>query len=103
MFIQAIELGGDVRVALTGRMDDQQLTCLDQAIDGIEIRSRMAVIFDLADAESLGSAALGRMVSLHQRLTREGGRVRLVNVPTPILIMLTAMKLNQLCEVGPRC
>ena len=58
------------------------------------------LVLNLADVTFLSSGALGILISIHQRLSKGGGKLRLRNVQQNIVEVLVATKLDRLFGVG---
>jgi anti-anti-sigma factor len=70
-----------------------------QVLRALERHPRPVVLLDLADVETLTAAALGRLVVLHRRLRRHGGRLVLANVSPLPHEVFAITRLDTLFEV----
>lgn len=89
MFEVRVEQGG--RVALQGRLDASQA---DRAQHELGTLSG-PVTLDCAELDYISSAGIGVLVETFKRLTRSGGAMRLVNVPTRIRTVLNYTGLDR--------
>jgi anti-sigma B factor antagonist len=68
-------------------------TMLKDKIHSLLYQGRKNVLLNLAQVQSLDSAALGEIVSAYTTMTREGGTVKLVNLTTRVQNLLSITKL----------
>ena len=68
-------------------------TVLKDKIHSLLYQGRKNVLLNLAQVQSLDSAALGEIVSAYTTMTREGGTVKLVNLTTRVQNLLSITKL----------
>ena len=68
-------------------------TMLKDKIHSLLYQGRKNVLLNLAQVQSLDSAALGEIVSAFTTMTREGGTVKLVNLTTRVQNLLAITKL----------
>jgi anti-anti-sigma factor len=54
---------------------------------------------DLAEVQSFSGTGLGKLVALHRKVRRAGGRLTLVNVPAPVYEVIQVTRLDQLLDV----
>jgi len=68
-------------------------TMLKDKIHSLLYQGRKSVLLNLAQVQSLDSAALGEIVSAYTTMTREGGTVKLLNLTTRVQNLLSITKL----------
>jgi anti-sigma B factor antagonist len=74
-------------------------TMLKDKIHSLLYQGRKNVLLNLAQVQSLDSAALGEIVSAFTTMTREGGTVKLLNLATRVQNLLSITKLLTVFEV----
>jgi anti-sigma B factor antagonist len=74
-------------------------TMLKDKIHSLLYQGRKNVLLNLAQVQSLDSAALGEIVSAFTTMTREGGTVKLVNLTTRVQNLLAITKLLTVFDV----
>jgi anti-sigma B factor antagonist len=73
-------------------------TMLKDKIHSLLYQGRKHVLLNLANVNSLDSAALGEIVSAFTTMTREGGTVKLLNLTTRVQNLLAITKLLTVFE-----
>lgn len=86
-----VQMQGEGRVALQGRLDASQADGASESLAGLT----GAVTCDCAALDYISSAGIGVVVETFKRLTRNGGSLRLVNVPPRIRTVFRYAGLDQ--------
>ena len=86
---------GDITILeLKGRMaggEDDEL--LREEVESLIEEGRLKVILDMAGVPNVDSACLGEILHCHIGVTKEGGKLRLVNPSEKLRILLTRTKI----------
>lgn len=61
-------------------------------------RGQVRVVLNLADLRYLDSACLGEIINLHLKLSRKGGRLKLLDVPSHLAELLKLAGLTDVFE-----
>lgn len=93
-------LVGDVGIVeLAGRLTvNDDPGPLKQAVVDIVSRGAKNVLLDLSGVHYIDSTRLGELIAAHITVSRNGGRLKLVNVPPRVVELLTLAGLNDIFE-----
>jgi anti-sigma B factor antagonist len=85
---------GDVTTLyLKGKMmagEDDEL--LREEVEGLVEAGRLNIVLDMANVPGIDSAGLGEILHCHIRVTKKGGKLRLVNLSEKLRVLLTRTK-----------
>jgi anti-anti-sigma factor len=73
---------------------------LDQALARLSARRPGLVVLDLAGLTFLSNIGMGALLAFQRAVARHGGRVRLDNVPAPIVNALRRVRLERVLDLG---
>jgi anti-sigma B factor antagonist len=71
---------------------------LKQAVVDIVSRGAKNVLLDLSGVHYIDSTRLGELIAAHITVSRNGGRLKLVNVPPRVVELLTLAGLSDIFE-----
>ena len=72
-----------------------------QSIEKLVDAGLTKIIVDCGKLEHISSYGLGVLVRLHQSLKKQGGNVKVCNVPGMMAQVLTLTRLNRVLEIYP--
>jgi len=98
------ELGTATILAPIGRIsigsgDDILRHAIDQAVQN----GSRNLILDLEAVSKMDSSALGELIAAQSRMARIGGRLKLVNVPPRIMIVINEAHLGSFLQAHAPC
>jgi anti-sigma B factor antagonist len=102
MEINEHQSGNVAILELLGRLtvDDHQGRLRD-AVANVMRRGSRAVLLDLAGVHYIDSTRLGELITAHVTVTRQGGRLGLVNTPARVHELLSMAGLDGVFEQFP--
>jgi anti-sigma B factor antagonist len=91
--------GNQTIVELRGRVTvNDQPGLLQQAINGVVLRGARDVFLDLSGVRYIDSTRLGELIAAHITVGRQGGRLKLIGTPDPIVELLSMAGLDGVFE-----
>lgn len=91
---------GLARIELSGRLDQQGMIALKQALLRVESEEIQRVDLDFRGVTYIGSTGIAALLQLHKRLTSRGGSLGLNNLSEDISSLFATLKLGGI--LGPR-
>jgi anti-sigma B factor antagonist len=100
-----IEEVGDVTIArfLDKKiLDENNIQMIGNQLFGlVDEDGRKKIVLDFANVEYLSSAALGKLITMNNKVKAAKGKLRLCNIRPEILEVFTITKLNKVLEIKP--
>ncbi|AMV19513.1 STAS domain-containing protein [Planctomyces sp. SH-PL14] len=100
-----IEEVGDVTVArfLDKKiLDENNIQMIGNQLFGlVDEDGRKKIVLDFANVEYLSSAALGKLITMNNKVKAAKGKLRLCNIRPEILEVFTITKLNKVLDIKP--
>jgi anti-sigma B factor antagonist len=100
-----IEEVGDVTIArfLDKKiLDENNIQMIGNQMFGlVDEDGRKKIVLDFANVEYLSSAALGKLITMNNKVKAAKGKLRLCNIRPEILEVFTITKLNKVLEIKP--
>ena len=94
---------GDVTVArFTDKkiLDENNIQVIGNQMFGlVDEDGRKKIVLDFANVEYLSSAALGKLITMNNKVKTAKGKLRLCNIRPEILEVFTITKLNKVLEI----
>ena len=98
-----IEEIGDVTIArfLDKKiLDENNIQMIGNQMFGlVDEDGRKKIVLDFANVEYLSSAALGKLITMNNKVKTAKGKLRLCNIRPEILEVFTITKLNKVLEI----
>ena len=95
MNIQERQIGEITVIELSGRLTvNDQPGLLRDAVADAARRGGRDVLLDLAGVNYIDSTRLGELITAHVSLSRQGGTLKLIRIPSKILELLTMVGLD---------
>ncbi len=98
-----IEEVGDVTIArfLDKKiLDENNIQMIGNQMFGlVDEDGRKKIVLDFANVEYLSSAALGKLITMNNKVKTAKGKLRLCNIRPEILEVFTITKLNKVLEI----
>ena len=92
---------GDVlHFSLAGLVDEQGARLLKDHFEAIEPHSIKEIVLDCAAVTFIGSAGIGKLLVLYNRVAKNSVKIRLINLHREILENFKSMKLDQLFSLS---
>jgi anti-sigma B factor antagonist len=99
MQIRERQAGDRTIVELSGRLTvTEQPGLLRDAVSDLVRRGARDVYLDLSGVRYIDSTRLGELISAHITVSRQGGRLKLIGTPGPILELLEMAGLDGVFE-----
>lgn len=81
-------------------IDEQNIVMIgDDLFRLVDELGRRKLLLNFANVEFMSSAALGKLIRLHQRLTQVGGKLVLCNISKTILEVFELTKLDKMLKI----
>lgn len=81
-------------------LDEQNIQMIgDDLFRLVDELGRRKLLLNFANVEFMSSAALGKLIRLHQRLTQVGGKLVLCNISKNILEIFEITKLDKMLKI----
>lgn len=81
-------------------LDEQNIQMIgDDLFRLVDELGRRKLLLNFANVEFMSSAALGKLIRLHQRLTQVGGKLVLCNISKGILEIFELTKLDKMLKI----
>jgi anti-sigma B factor antagonist len=100
--IQVTNVGDVAVVRFADRkiLDDLVIQDLGQEMFAlVEQEGRKSLLLNFTNVEFLSSAALGKLISLHKKVDRAGGRLKLSNIRAEIYDVFVITRLNEKFDI----
>ena len=100
--LEVEDVGGVTVATFTDRkiLDEQNIQVMgDQLFRLVDEKGRKDLVLNFANVEFMSSAALGKLIRLHQRLTQVGGKLVLCNISKSILEIFELTKLDKMLKI----
>ena len=100
--IRVTEVDGVTVVRFVDRkiLDDLIIKDLGQELfELVEKENRSQLLLNFTDVEFLSSAALGKLISLHKKVERAEGVLKLSNIKSEIYDVFTITRLNEKFDI----
>jgi len=86
---------GDVTIVdVSGRITEDGAETLRALVQPLVRQGRVKIVFDLHDAPSIDTTALGEIVRAHANAAREGGGLKLLHVTPKVHTLLSITRLD---------
>jgi anti-anti-sigma factor len=92
------ERDGIVIFDLAGRLTDSPLLLHTEVADALA-KGCLGVVLNLAEVSYVNSVFLGAIIQLFVKLSRAGGQLKLLNVPSVVMRMLVVTRLSSVFDV----
>jgi len=81
-------------------LDEQNIQMIgDDLFRLVEELGRRKMLLNFSNVEFMSSAALGKLIRLHQRMTQVGGKVILCHIAKDILTVFKLTKLDKMLKI----
>ncbi len=94
--------GGVIRAEFVDRniLDEANIQQITEELLGlVATESRPKLLISFANVDHLSSAALGALITIHNRLKQSGGQLRLADIDPQIYEVFEITKLNKLFQI----
>jgi anti-anti-sigma factor len=102
MDISARHESGRLLVILVGRIDEAGAARLKTELAAAETAEVREVVLDVGGVTFIGSAGIGKLLVLYNKVAKRNVAIRLVNVPADIFSLFHSMKLDQLFSLSKK-
>lgn len=99
MNISARQDSGRLLVSVVGRVDEEGAAQLKNELSLAETANISEVVLDVGGVTFIGSAGIGKLLVLYNKVAKRNVSIRLVNVPSDIYSLFHSMKLDQLFDL----
>jgi anti-sigma B factor antagonist len=89
-----------IRVIPTGDIDHEGAASLKEAVAGLSLSGKTAVIFDFREVGYIGSAGLGKLLLFYKRLSSQKIQMRVESASPSVQTLLKELRLDTLFEVS---
>jgi anti-sigma B factor antagonist len=96
MEIKAQQQGKSVIFSLAGVMDERGAALLKDQFEAISLHNLEDIILDCGVVTFIGSAGIGKLLVIYNRVAKNNIKIKLVNLRKDILDNFKSMKLDQL-------
>jgi len=81
-------------------LDEQNIQMIgDDLFRLVDELGRRKVLLNFSNVEFMSSAALGKLIRLHQRMSQVGGKLVLTNIAKDIMTVFTLTKLDKMLKI----
>jgi anti-anti-sigma factor len=91
---------GRLMVNLVGRVDEEGAARLKSELAAAENADVREVVLDVGGVTFIGSAGIGKLLVLYNKVTKRNVSIRLINVPSEIFALFHSLKLDQLFSLS---
>lgn len=92
--------GSKVRVAVSGKIDEQGAEELKNRFRALKPEGLTEAVFDFSGVTHIGSAGIGKLLLFYKDMTSHNGEIRIENTPGPILELLRLVKMDTIFPVS---
>lgn len=97
----SVHVNGDVTsIAVSGAIDERGAEKLKSAFGSLQLEGQKSVCFDFAGVTHIGSAGLGKLLLVYQKLASAGVAMRVENTSPTLHELLTELRLDNLFHVS---
>lgn len=83
-------------------LDETNIQLIGNQLFGlVDEDGRKKIVLDFANVDYLSSAALGKLISMHKKVSGAKGQLRLCNIQKDILEVFTITKLDKVLKIVP--
>lgn len=102
-FDASVRYAGDVAIIdLTGRIVlNDGSAAVREAIAKLRETGANKILLNMAEVSFMDSSGLGELASAYARMNKDGGQLKLMNLPTRIVDLLRITKLNTVLIAFP--
>jgi anti-sigma B factor antagonist len=81
-------------------LDEQNIQMIgDDLFRLVDELGRRKLLLNFSNVEFMSSAALGKLIRLHQRMAQVGGKLVLTNIAKDIMTVFTLTKLDKMLKI----
>ena len=81
-------------------LDEQNIQMIgDDLFRLVDELGRRKLLLNFSNVEFMSSAALGKLIRLHQRMSQDGGKLVLTNIAKDIMTVFTLTKLDKMLKI----
>jgi len=81
-------------------LDEQNIQMIgDDLFRLVDELGRRKLLLNFSNVEFMSSAALGKLIRLHQRMSQVGGKLVLTNIAKDIMTVFTLTKLDKMLKI----
>ena len=100
MDITVTQEGQQVKIAITGNIDEQGAEELKRRFLELNLEDVKEVVIDFSKVSFIGSAGIGKLLLLYKNLAAKGGVIRIENMPKDIYTMFKVVKLDKIFQIS---
>lgn len=92
--------GEQAHIEVVGSIDERGAEELKRRFLELDVSALKEVVFDFGGVTFIGSAGIGKLLVLYNKVAQRNVSIRLVNVPADIYTLFHSMKLDQLFSLS---